>query len=219
MKNENKIYHIIDYNNWSSIRIYNNFDSFKKQNYDELRLPINGYGTYWTIFKNCLYHCADTNEIKIVKINLETNKIESEKELNDNARIDAQWGGYNTIIFISNPQSIYIIYQSKNVNKLVIRELNPDTLDIIKSWETDAKVKNTYGALFMIGKILFGIDRYNKSPTKIIYKYDLDKKTSYNVNINFQNIGGYDTSLHYCYPTQQLWTINCGKFYSYDVQL
>ena len=71
----------------------------------------------------------------------------------------------------------------------------------------------------MIGKTLFGIDKYGSSPTKIIYKYDLDKKTSYNVNINFQNIGGYDTSLHYCYATKQLWTVNNGKFYSYDVDL
>ena len=219
MKNEKKIYHIIGCSNWNSIRIYNNFESFKNQNYDELRLPINGYGTYWTIFKNCLYYCIDTSGIKIVKMNLNTLKKEAEKDLNDNASINSQWGGHNYIIFISNPQSLYIIYQSKNNNKLVIRELNENSLDIKESWETDAKEKSQYGALFMIGKILFGIDKYDSSPTKIIYKYDLDKKISYNTNINFQNIGGYDTSLHYCYTTKQLWTINRGKFYSYDVDL
>ena len=65
---------------------------------------------------------------------------------------------------------IHIIYQSKNNNKLVIRELNPDTLEIINNWETNAKQKRSYGALFMIGKILFCIERYDSSPTKIIYK-------------------------------------------------
>ena len=152
-------------------------------------------------------------------INLNTLKKNAEKDIDDNACVDSQWGGYNYIIFISNPQSLFIIYQSSNNNKLIIRELNPDTLDTIESWETDAKKKDTYGALFMIGKTLFGIDKYHSSPTKIIYKYDLDKKISYNTNINFQNIGGYDTSLHYCYATNQLWTINNGKFYSYDVDL
>ena len=218
-ENEKKIYHIINYNAWNSIRIYKDFDSFKSQNYNELKLPINGYGTNWTIFKNNLYCCVDTNGKKIVKINLKTNKLETEKEINDNTGDTGQWGGYNTIIFISNPQSIYIIYQSNNNNKLVIRELDPDSLEIIKSWETDAKTKCSYGALFMIGNILFGIDKYNASPTKIIYKYDLDKNQSYNINMNFQNIGGYDTSLHYCYNTGQLWTINRGKFYSYNTQL
>ena len=145
--------------------------------------------------------------------------METDKEINDNSGDTGQWGGYNTVIFISNPQSIYIIYQSNNGNKLVIRELNPDSLEIIKSWETNAKTKSSYGTLFMIGKILFGIDKFNASPTQIIYKYDLEKNQSYDINMNFQNIGGYDTSLHYCYNTGQLWTINNGKFYSYDVQL
>ncbi len=199
--------------------IYNNLESFKKQNYDELKLPINGYGTYWTIFKNCLYYSADTSGIKIVKINLNTMKKEAEKDLNDYSGQYIQWCGYNYIIFISNPQSLYIIYQSQNNNKLVIRELNPDSLNINESWETDAQPMNKYGSLFMIGKILFCTEKYDSSPTKIIYKYDLDKKISYITNLNFQNIGGYDSSLHYCYATNQLWTINCGKFYSYDVDL
>ena len=219
IQNKKKIYHIVGHGPWNSIRIYNDFELFKKQNYEELRLPINGYGTNWTIFNNCLFYCADSNGIKIVKINLNTAQKEAEKQVNDNSGDYGQWGGYNTIIFISNPQSIYIIYQSNIGNKLVIKEINPDSLEIIKSWETDGKQKRTYGALFMIGKILFGIDKYSASPTKIIYKYDLDKKISYNININFQNIGGYDTSLHYCYSTKQLWTINNGKFYSYDVEI
>ena len=71
----------------------------------------------------------------------------------------------------------------------------------------------------MIGRILFGIDKYNSSPTNIIYKYDLDKKISYNININFQNIGGYDTSLHYCYSTKQLWRVNNSKLYAYNIEL
>ena len=181
-------------------------------------LPISGIGTNWTIFRNCLYFANDKGN-KIVKINLKTNKKENEISINDNSGDSGQWGGCNYIIFISNPNSVYIIYQSKNNNKLVIRELNPDTLEIINNWETNAKQKNKYGALFMIGKILFCIEKYASSPTKIIYKYDLEKKIDYNVNINFQNIGGYDTSLHYCHNTKQLWTVNNGKFYSYDIEL
>ena len=216
-ENENKIYHIIGYSNWNLIKIYNNFEQFKLQNYSEFQIPINGNGSNWTIFKNSIYYCSDTNGKNIVKINLDTNKKENEKIINDNKGDDGQWGGNNCIIFISNPESIYIIYQSSSVNKLVIRELNPDSLEIINSWETNAKQKNKYGALFMIGKFLYGINNYSESPTKIIYKYDLNNRRDYNINIDFQNIGGYDTSLHYCYNTKQLWTVNYGKFYYYDI--
>ena len=130
-----------------------------------------------------------------------------------------QWGGYDDITFVSNPESIYVIYQSKTINKLVIKQIDPDSLNIIKSWETDAKSKNLYGAFFMIGNTIFAINYYKESPTKIIYKYDLIKERGFNINIDFANIGGYDTSLHYCYQTKQLWTINNGKFYIYDVTL
>ena len=71
----------------------------------------------------------------------------------------------------------------------------------------------------MIGNTIFAINKYNESPTKIIYKYDLIKERGFNINIDFANIGGFDTSLHYCYQTKQLWTINSGKFYIYDVTL
>ena len=216
-ENENYIYHIISCNNWNLIKVYSSFENFKMQNYKEFQIPINGYGSNWTIFKNCLYYCSDNKGKNIVKLNLKTNKKENEKNINDNKGDTGQWGGYNCIIFISNPESLYITYQSSSINKLVIRELNPDSLEVINSWETNAKVKSNYGALFMIGKVLYGINNYSESPTKIIYKYDLNDKRDYNININFENIGGYDTSLHYCYNTRQLWTVNSGKFYSYDV--
>ena len=86
-----KIYHIIGYDSWNSIRIYNDFESFKKQNFDELRLPINGYGSNWTIFKNNLYYCADSQGIRIVKINLDTLNKDAEKKINDNAGVTGQW--------------------------------------------------------------------------------------------------------------------------------
>ena len=69
----------------------------------------------------------------------------------------------------------------------------------------------------MIGNFVYGIHNCGESPTKVIYKYDLNNRRDYNINIDFQNIGGYDSSLHYCYNTKQLWTLNNRKFYSYDI--
>jgi len=218
---QNKIWYINHFNSWITIQFYDNLENLKSKNYNEFQVPIKGYGTYWTIFKNNLYYSTSTDGNKIVKLNLSTNKIECEKTFNDVIGNNSmnQWGGYNDITFISNPESIYLIYQSNTINKLVIKEIDPNSLNITKSWETDAKEKNKYGAFFMIGNTLFAIDNYGKSPSKIIYKYDLINQRGFNINIDFANIGGYDTSLHYCYPTKQLWTINNSKFYLYDVTL
>ena len=94
VENKNKIYHIIGYGPTNSIRIYDNFDSFKSQKYAEMKLPVKGIGTNWTIFKECLY-IATENGNKIVKINLKTNKIEKELSINDKVSDTGQWGGYN----------------------------------------------------------------------------------------------------------------------------
>ena len=51
-ENDKKIYHIIGYSNWNSIRILNDFESFKNQNYNELKLSIKEWVSNWTIFKN-----------------------------------------------------------------------------------------------------------------------------------------------------------------------
>ncbi len=218
---KNKIWYIDNYEYWKKIQFFENLEDLKSKNYNEFEIPIKGYGTYWTIFKNCLYFQISTDGNKIGKLNLETNKIESEKIFNDIKGNNStnQWGGLNDIIFISNPESLYIIYQSNTVNKMVIKKIDPDSLNIIQNWETDCEKKAEFGAIFMIGNTLFATKSYSESPTKIIYKYDLMNGRGFNVNIDFANIGGYDTSLHYCYQTNQLWTINNGKFYIYDVSL
>ena len=218
-ESQTNIWYINYYDSWTTIQFYDNLENLKSNNYHEFQIPIKGYGTYWTIFKNCLYYSISATENKIGKLNLTTNKFECEKILNDVMKSMNQWGGYNDITFVSNPESIYLIYQSSTINKLVIKQIDPNSLNTIKTWETDAKEKKKYGAFFMIGNTLFAINQYSESPTKIIYKYDLIKQRGFNINIDFANIGGYDTSLHYCYPTKQLWTINNSKFYIYDVTL
>ena len=220
-EHENNIWFFNGYSNWGNIQFYDNLESVKSKNYNEFKIPIKGYGTYWTIFKNCLYFSTSTEGNKTGKLNLTSNKIECEKTFNDviGNNNTNQWGGYNDIIFISNPESLYIIYQSNTVNKMVIKQIDPDSLNIIQSWETDCEKKKEFGAIFMIGNTLFATKSYSESPTKIIYKYDLMNGRGFNVNIDFANIGGYDTSLHYCYQTNQLWTVNSSKFYIYDVSL
>ena len=65
-----------------------------------------------------------------------------------------------------------------------------------------------YGALFIVDKIVYGIDKYDVSPTKIIYKFNLETKKEENISIDFENKGNYDSSLHYNWKVNQLWTIN-----------
>ena len=71
----------------------------------------------------------------------------------------------------------------------------------------------------MIKNILYYISHYSKQNDSVIYSYDLDTEKSNKINIPFQNLGGYDTSLTYYSHINSLMTINNGKIYKYNVIL
>ena len=71
----------------------------------------------------------------------------------------------------------------------------------------------------MIKGILYHIKRYDNQNDSVIYSYDLEKGKSNNINIPFQNTGGYDTSLTYYSHLNCLMTVNNKKIYKYNVIL
>ena len=77
---------------------------------------------------------------------------------------------------------------------------------------------STYGSVFMIDNVIYATKSYSESPTKIIYSFDLETNDeNKNLSIDFENKGGYDSSLHYNWIKKQLWTINNQYFYTYDI--
>lgn len=131
-----------------------------------------------------------------------------------------QWGGYNNINLVSDDNKLYAIYASNNNNKRIsIALLNENNLNIIKIWNTDSLEKKKCGPIFLIKGILYHIKNYNNQNDSVIYSYDLDKEKSRNIDIPFENLGGYDTSLTYYPHLNSLMTVNGGKIYKYKVIL
>ena len=71
----------------------------------------------------------------------------------------------------------------------------------------------------MIKGILYHIKSYNKENDSVIYYYDLNKEKSSKIEIPFENLGGYDTSLTYYPHLNCLMTVNNAKIYKYKVIL
>ena len=54
------------------------------------------------------------------------------------------------------------------------------------------------GPMFKIDKTFYFLDHYDKQPSNIYAKFNLEeKKMVTNLIIPFENVGGYDTSLSY----------------------
>jgi sulfur relay (sulfurtransferase) DsrF/TusC family protein len=131
-----------------------------------------------------------------------------------------QWGGYNNINLISDNNTLYAIYASNNNNRRIsIALIDENSLNVIKTWNTDSLEKKECGPIFMINDILYHIKRYNNENDSVIYSYDLKNEKSNQINIPFENKGGYDSSLTYYPHLNSLMTVNNGKTYKYNVLL
>ena len=71
----------------------------------------------------------------------------------------------------------------------------------------------------MIKNRLYHINSCSNQNDSVVYSYDLDTEKSNKINIPFQNLGGYDSSLTYYSHNNCLMTVNKRKIYKYKVIL
>ena len=131
-----------------------------------------------------------------------------------------QWGGDININLISDNNNLYAIYASNNNNRRIsIALIDENSLNVIKTWNTDSLEKQNCGPIFMINDVLYHIKNYGNENDSVIYSYDLKNGRSNQINIPFENIGRYDSSLTYYPHLNCLMTVNNKKIYKYNVFL
>ena len=217
----NKIFFILGYEN-NKINVYKNFENLKtKKNDAIIELPHTISVNYSVLHKGYFYYFKiRTNNI--IKYDLNQKKIILAKSILSDANLDNQnqWGGYNNINLVSDDNNLYAIYASNNNNKRIsIALLNEDNLNVLKIWNTDSLEKKKCGPIFMIKGILYYITGYDKVNDSVVYCYDLSKEKRSKIDIPFENLGGYDSSLTYYTHLNCLMTVNNSKIYKYKIIL
>ncbi|XP_023931795.1 myocilin-like [Lingula anatina] len=82
------------------------------------------------------------------------------------------WGGFTTTDFAVDEYGLWLVYGNKRNNcYLVIAKINPDTLDVEKSWETTINIKSV-GNMFMKCGVLYATHSYYATSNYIRYTYD-----------------------------------------------
>ena len=222
----NDIIYYINGLNANKIDAYKNYENFKLKKLEKsITLPYKISGTYSVLHKGSFYffELKDSNTNNLIKFDLNENKILNNKIILSDAVLGNSqncWGGCNDIILITDNKNLYAVYSSNNNNKrITIAQIDENTLDVIKIWNTDSLEKAQCGPIFMINKVLYYIKTYDNENDSVIYSYDLLKEKSSNINIPFENKGLYDTSLTYYPHIKCLMTVNKGKIYKYKVIL
>ena len=223
--NSNKIYYM-DGQTINEIIVYENYNNFKTKAIDKkITLQSNVCGNYTVIHKGFFYYfeCQNYPTNKLIKYDLTENKILSSKNILEDAVLGNSqncWGGFNDIILISDNITLYAVYSSnKNQKRISIAKIDENNLNVIKIWNTDSKEKGKCGPIFMIHNILYHINSYSTQNDYVCYSYNLMNGKSSNINIPFENKGGYDSSLTYYPNLNCLMTVNNKKIYKYNIVL
>ncbi len=225
----NKVYYIGGsyYYHTDEIYVYNNYDNLKLKKLDKKINISTKISSCYSVIHKGYFYCFESSKNKctnnLLKYDLNQNKLIIQKNILEDAIFDNnqnQWGGFNDIILISDDNKLYAIYATnKNNKRISIALLDENNLNIIKIWNTDSLEKRKCGPIFMIKGILYHISNYSTQNDNVIYSYDLYKEKSKKINIPFENLGGYDSSLTYYSHINCLMTVNNGKIYKYKVVL
>ena len=209
------------------IYVYNNYEDLKLKKLERKIKISKKITSCYSVMHKGYFYCFESSSNQstnnLIKYDLDQNKLIIQKYILQDAILDnsqSNWGGYNDIILISDDNNLYAIYSTNNNNKRIsIALLDENNLNVIKIWNTDSLEKGKCGPIFMINGILYHISSYCNQNDNVIYSYDLNKGKSSKINIPFENIGGYDSSLTYYSNINCLMTVNNGKIYKYKVVL
>ena len=201
---QSTVYCFPDYINMINFFQFDSFENFKYFSGHSKQLPCLICGVYNVVFNGYLYARKEPylSSNTIVRINLESLKIENEKVLEDFMPQETinGWSLYNTHFFLANKEDIFIIYGSGNKETLQTMKLNPVTMEIEKKFEIGLK-KLGFDAIFFDGRSINVIQG-----NKITFKYDLYREIREEMNIIF-NAPYSHYNLYYCAQEKSLWAL------------
>ncbi|XP_013404486.1 noelin-3-like [Lingula anatina] len=167
-----------------------------------ITLPYNWAGTGHVVYKGNLYFQRLKTQ-NILKYDIQKMALMAENHMKDvgsGNTCSYGWGGYTTTDFAVDEYGLWLVYGNRSNNcNLVIAKINPDTLNVEKSWETTTDIRKV-GNTFMKCGVLYATNSYNAQSNYIRYTYDTNtgkQETLSSNKISFKQPGTYNTMLDY----------------------
>ncbi len=153
-------------------------------------LPFKWEGTNHIVYNGSLYYNKYQSNI-IVKYSFETGTVLAQRALEFagfHNMYPYTWGGYSDIDVMADELGMWCVYATnQNAGNVVISQIDPDTLQVLKTWNTEYSKRNA-GESFMICGTLY-ITNSHLSGAKVYYAYstpDSQKTRHFNKCLGFQ---------------------------------
>ncbi|KAM8839317.1 myocilin-like [Synchiropus picturatus] len=186
-----------------------------------LLLPDPVESTGATMYRGSLYYQRKRSRT-LIRYDLASESLASRREL-PHAGFHGQhpysWGGYTDIDLAVDEQGLWAIYStSKAKGAIVISKLDPENLEVKKSWETRIR-KNSVANAFMVCGRLYTLASYAAANTTINYMFDTATGVGRPVHIPFKNKYRYNSMVDYNHDQRKLFAWDNFHMVTYDVSL
>ncbi|XP_044054172.1 myocilin isoform X2 [Siniperca chuatsi] len=186
-----------------------------------LLLPEQVESTGATLYRGSLYFQRRRSRT-LIRYDLASESIAARRDLPHagfHGQFPYSWGGYTDIDLAVDEQGLWAVYSTVKVRgAIVISQLDPYSLEVKKSWETNIR-KNSVANSFIICGKLYTVASYTAPDTVINYMYDTETSQGKAMAIPFKNKHRYNSMIDYNLAQRKLFAWDNFHMVSYDLRL
>ncbi|XP_061834848.1 noelin-3-like isoform X2 [Nerophis lumbriciformis] len=183
-------------------------------------LPFKWAGTNHVVYNGSLYYNKMQSNI-MVRYSLETGRVVTQRALESAGFHNVYpytWGGFSDIDLMADELGLWAVYATnQNAGNIVVSRLNPDTLQVLSTWNTEYSKRNA-GEAFMICGTLY-ITNSHLTGAKVYYAYSTKTSSYEYTDIPFHNQYFHMSMLDYNARERALYGWNNGHQVLFNVTL
>lgn len=216
-----QVWYMDSYTNNKIVREYKSMADFvsgaESRTYN---LPFKWAGTNHVVYNGSLYFNKYQSNI-IIKYSFDLGRVLAQRSLEYAGFHNVYpytWGGFSDIDLMADEIGLWAVYATnQNAGNIVISQLNQDTLEVMKSWNTGYP-KRSAGESFMICGTLY-VTNSHLTGAKVYYSYSTKTSTYEYTDIPFHNQYFHISMLDYNARDRALYAWNNGHQVLFNVTL
>ncbi|KAK2907635.1 myocilin [Channa argus] len=186
-----------------------------------LLLPELMESTGATMYRGSLYYQRRRSRT-LIRYDLSSESIAARRDLPHagfHGQYPYSWGGYTDIDLSVDEQGLWAVYStSKAKGAIVISQLDPHSLAVKKSWETNIRKTSVANSFIICGR-LYTLSSYSAANATINYMYDTATSQGKAIAVPFKNQYLYTCMVDYNLPQRKLFAWDNYHLVSYDLKL